>query len=135
MDSNVFIAYVRMEIGKPFKLMFKDVENFFNQSPREYVVVLSGLALKEIEKIVHYRRESTIEFFKERKIKTEIIEVREKDKQSALKLCSRGMHSMDAMHAALAINSKCDALLTFNKKDFNLVRNLIEVKEPAGLIP
>jgi len=44
------------------------------------------------------------------------------------------MHRTDALHAALAINSKCEILLTFNKKDFKIVQNLIAVKEPRELL-
>lgn len=135
LDANVFIAFVKSEMGKPFRLMFRDVEEFFKACPERYLIVLSGLALSEIKKISFYKREETLKFFEEQKIKTELIEAEEKEKQAALQFYRKGMHYADALHAALAINAKCDALVTFNKKDFKTVENAIKVAEPAELIP
>lgn len=91
LDSNIFIAFIKSELGKGFKLMSQDVEDFFRKARGKYIIVLSDHALK-------------------------------------------GIHYSDALHAALAINSKCDTVVTFNIKDFEPVKNLIEVKEPNELV-
>ncbi len=133
MDANVFIAYIESDMGKPYKLMYKNAENFFDRCPDRYVVILSDLALREIEKIVYYSKEQTLEFFEGFGIKTEVICTKEEDSRKTQELCRVGMHEADASHAAFAINSKCDVLLTFNKRHFEKVRNLIAVKEPNEL--
>jgi predicted nucleic acid-binding protein len=134
LDSNVFIAFIKSDMGRPFRLMYRDVERFFTQAPKKHIIVLSSLAFKEMEKIVHYSREDTIEFFKERKIKTETIQVQEKDRRDAIRFRNKGIHALDALHAALAINSTCDILLTFNLKDFEQIKDQILVKEPTDLL-
>jgi len=135
LDSNVFISFVKQEMGKPFRLMFQDVEDFFKSCPKKCVIVLSGLALKEIEKVVHYSKKEIVEFFEEKKIEIKIIEAGERDVEKSWKLKMKGIHYPDSLHAALALNSKCGILLTFNKKDFRIIESQIEVREPAELIP
>jgi len=134
LGSNVFIALIRQDMGKPFKLMFQQVEDFLNDCPEKYIVVLSDITLQEIEKVVHYSKDLTLESFKELEIETEILKIENRDTEKASELRKKGMHKADALHATLAINSKCDVLLTFNKKHFELVQHLIEIKEPGELI-
>ncbi|MBN2067748.1 MAG: PIN domain-containing protein, partial [Candidatus Diapherotrites archaeon] len=120
--------------GKPFRLMFQDVELFFKQCLKNCTIILSGLALQEIEKIAHYPKEETLRFFKEREIEVEVVEACQKDARTARQFLKKGGHYSDALHAALAINSSCTILLTFNKKNFTAVENLLKVREPADLI-
>jgi len=134
LDSNVFIAFVKQEIGKPLRLMFQDVDDFFRACPKRHVIVLSGLGLKEIEKVVHYSKSDLLGFFGERKIRTELIEPKKEDVEQSQRLMAKGIHYPDSLHAALALNSKCEILLTFNKKDFVAIGSQIEVKEPAELL-
>lgn len=134
LDSNVFISFVKQEMGKPFRLMFQDVEDFFKACPKRYEIVLSGLALKEIEKKVYYSKSDVLGFFEERKIRIELIEPKKGVLERSRKLMAKGVHYPDSLHAALALNSKCEVLLTFNKKDFRVIDSQIEVREPAELL-
>ncbi|MBI5884674.1 type II toxin-antitoxin system VapC family toxin [archaeon] len=134
LDSNVVIAFVRTEIGKPFKLMFQDVEDFLSACPEKYVLVLSDHACDEINNVISYSKESIIEILARFEIIIEQVKRARLDSEKTLVFAKRGMHYADALHAALAINSKCDILLTFNKKDFGVVNGLINVKEPNELI-
>lgn len=133
LDSNVFIAYIKSDMGRPFKMMYRDVEDFFDGCPNRYVVILSDLALREIARIVYYSKEQTLEFFEGLGIKTEVIRTKEEDSRKTQELCRMGMHEADASHTAFAINAKCDVLLTFNKRHFEKVKSLIAVKEPNEL--
>jgi len=63
LDANVFIAWAKEDIGMPFKLMYQDAELFFRQCPEKYVLVLSGHAFEEIEKIIHYTPTAMLDFF------------------------------------------------------------------------
>lgn len=134
LDANVFIALVKSEMGRPFRLMFREAEDFFGQCPKKRIIVLSDHTADEIEKIVHYSEGETEAFFREKGIMTEKIETGEKDFRLTLEFCSKGMHKADALHAALAINAGCDAILTFNKRDFEAVKKFMPAKEPAELL-
>ncbi|MFH1256875.1 MAG: PIN domain-containing protein [Candidatus Diapherotrites archaeon] len=134
LDSNIFIAYIRSDMGKPFKLMFKDVEDFFDCCPNRFVLVLSEFFIEEVEKKVHYSKSMVGEFFKDYKISTEFIETTKIEKKLAPEFFKKGLHAGDALHAAFAINSKCDFLLTFNIKDFKRLENRIKLREPKELV-
>jgi len=134
LDANVFIAFVKSELGKPFRLMFQETEEFFEQCPKKHIIVLSDHTLDEIKKIVHYSEGETEGFFRAKGIMIEKIETREKDFKLTLEFCGKGMHKADALHAALAVNAGCNAILTFNKKDFEAVKKFISAKEPAELL-
>ena len=134
LDSNVFIAYIKSEIGQPFRLMFKDVEDFLNNCANKYLVVLSDLALEEIGKKVYYRKEEVLGFFGRFGVEVEQIRIGERDFESASEIRRKGIHGSDALHAALAVNSGCAIFLTFNKKHFGILADIILIKEPADLL-
>ena len=48
LDSNVFIAYIKSDMGKPFRMMYRDAEEFFDKCPNKYVIILSDLTFREI---------------------------------------------------------------------------------------
>ncbi|MFH1751576.1 MAG: PIN domain-containing protein [archaeon] len=134
LDSNVFIAFIKSEIGKPFKLMFQEVEDFFKECSEKYLIVLSKHAMEEIERIVCYNKEDTKNFFKEMRIPIETIQTISEDNRIAREFFRKGIHFADALHVALAVRANCEILLTFNKKDFKLVEGIIKVREPKELI-
>lgn len=134
LDSNVFIAFVKSEIGKPFKLFSQDVEDFFVVCPEKYILVLSDYALYEIKKIIYYDEKIICEILEDLEITIEKIITCDLDHEKKEEFKRKGIHSADALHAALAINSDCDILLTFNKKDFVPVQKLIKIREPNELI-
>ena len=84
LDSNVFIAFVKSELGKGFRLMAQDVEDFFRQAREKYLLVLSYHSLKEIQKIAYYSREEVIQFFNKRKIQIKEITRIKSDSEKAI---------------------------------------------------
>ena len=68
LDSNIFIAFIKSEIGKPLKLMFHETEQFLSECVERYTLVLSDHVLEEIERAVHYSGDATIELLKEMEI-------------------------------------------------------------------
>ena len=83
---------------------------------------------------ISYKKETIVSILENMEIIVEIIHKSKEDATLAEKFYQKGIHSADALHAALAINSKCDVLLTFNKKDFIPVQKLIKIREPNELI-
>jgi len=125
LDSNVFISYIRNEIGKNFRPLFSEAENFFEWIKNEkHTLIFSNIFIYETTKHCYLNKEEIIQFFKEHSIKTEYIEGELKVKKEILK---RGIHLSDAAHITLAINSNCDAIATFNIKDFEKSEDLIKI--------
>lgn len=134
LDSNVFIAFIKTEIGKPFRLMFKDVEYFFARCLDKYTILLSDHTLSEIENIVHYSEQQTADFFITLGIDVEIINAGDREIEDAKEYAKMGVHKADALHVAIAINAGCNFIVTFNKKDFPAVEDLIQIQEPEEVI-
>ncbi len=134
LDANIFIAFVKGDMGKPFKLMYQDVDDFLGVCPGRFVVVLSGLAFLEIGRKAYWSKQELLHFFLARKIDVEVIEGNERRVALADEFRRKGVHSADAFHAALAVDSDCDVLLTYNKKDFRPVEGLIQVLTPKELL-
>ncbi len=134
LDANVFIAFVKSEIWKPFKLFSQYAEDFIAVCTEKYIFVISDHDLSEIKKIIYYDEKTICGILETLEITTEKIITRDLDYQKNEEFKRKGIHSADALHAALAINSNCDILLTFNKKDFVPVQKLIKIREPNELI-
>ncbi|MBS3063678.1 MAG: PIN domain-containing protein [Candidatus Diapherotrites archaeon] len=134
LDANIFIAFVKADMGKPFKLMYQDVEDFFDACPERFTVVLSDYVFREIKRIAYHSAQEVLDFFREREISVEVTESTGRCTSLAEEFRGKGVPSMDALHAAIAIEAHCDALMTFNKKDFVLAAGLIRVVAPRDLI-
>ncbi len=135
LDANVFIAFVKADMGKPFKLMYQDVDDFLRACQRQLlVIVLSELVFHEIARHGYYSREEVIEFFQAKAIRIELISAEVCPSSLATEYRKKGVPAADALHAALAVVAGCDALVTFNKKDFWPVSAQIQVLEPKELI-
>ena len=134
LDSNIFIAFIRGDMGKPFKAMYHSVETLFKRFPENHVLVLSGIFFNEVKDNGFYSRDETLAFFREYEIKVIAIESTEKDSKLANEFMQKGVHRQDAMHAAMAINNGCAVLLTYNKKDFVPVNGMVAVLEPNDLL-
>ncbi|MEK6972647.1 MAG: hypothetical protein AABW72_01225 [archaeon] len=132
LDSNIFIAFIKSELGKGFKLMAQDVEDFFRKCPKNYVLILSEWFFKEVEKNGYYSKQEVLELLSKKKIQYEIIDATEIDLINA-KNNFKDIHTTDALHLVLALKSKCSIFLTFNIKDFKSAKEVIEIKEPSNL--
>ena len=69
LNANVFIAFVKSEIGKPYRLFYQEVEGLLKRAPERFEFVLSDLALREIEKHSYYTPSQTIELFNQKEIR------------------------------------------------------------------
>ncbi|HLD59105.1 MAG TPA: PIN domain-containing protein [archaeon] len=130
LDSNVFISWINQEIDSNLRPLFAEAERFFEKAKEQgSTLVLSGLFFQEIEKKTYQNREAALAYFNERGLKTEIVE---SPKNLPLKyFLDRGMHFLDAFHAAIAIEKNCDCIVTFNIKDFEGISEKIKVFLPA----
>lgn len=133
LDSNIFIAFVKSEIGKPYRLFYQEVEDLLQAAPERFEFVLSDLALKEIEKHTRYTPPQTIELFNRKEIRTIFVQPTKADFLLGKEFLKQGIHWPDALHAAIAIGYSCEVLLTYNKKDFFPVQNRIQISEPNEL--
>src|SRR3989344_2702329 len=119
-DSNVLISLLREEMNGNFRLLFKEADAFFNYAKKTgSVIVVSELFFSEVEDKIYLNKEAVLEqllslgaivesaggFSEDYKLQTKKFEM-------------KGIHRLDAKHLAIAIWAKCDAIVTFNKKDF-----------------
>jgi len=131
LDSNVFISMTNREIGRGLKGLFVESEAFFRKIKEEkHTILLSDLFFEEVERKIYLNREETIIQFTNLGAVVEIISVQEKTIRTS-DFVKRGPHYLDALHAAYARIGKCDCIVTFNKKDFDKIADLIPVFEPS----
>ncbi|MBN2127687.1 MAG: PIN domain-containing protein [Candidatus Diapherotrites archaeon] len=134
LDSNVFISLIKCEIGKGFKAMESKVIDFFESCARnKHEIVLSELFFEEVRANAFYSKEETVSFFEERKINTEIISFKGEHFEEIKKWDSIGIHKRDRMHFFLAIKTGCNAIVTWNLKDFIPAEKFIKIMAPEDL--
>lgn len=130
LDSNVLISFVRSEIDSAFNLRFKQTEDFFSKC-RVYGIELaiSDFFLFEIRKIVFLDKKSVQELFDS--LGVPIVLVKEAPKEKACAVFRKtGLHFSDSLHVATAIEAKCEAIISWNKKDFEKAKELIPFFTP-----
>jgi len=127
-DSNVIISLFREEIGHNLRPLYQEAELFIEKMKiGGDILIISSLALKEINKICKTQTEDVISYFKENNILFEYAQKKAFLKTSNFE--SKGIHFPDSMHIAIAITNYCHAIITFNKKDFDK-QTEIAVLEP-----
>jgi len=130
LDSNVFISLFNREVGRNVRGLFVEAESFIEQvKKQDSVLVLSKLFFEEVKVKCFFERREVLKFFDERGVKSIVVE----DAFNHLlgRLQRQGIHFSDSIHAATALTSCCDCIVTFNIKDFEKVREKIKVFEPA----
>ena len=128
LDSNVFISLIDREVGKGSRCLFVEAEQFLERVRESgSVLVLSDLFFKEIEDVKSIAKGFVLNYFEREQIK--VLEVN-KAGQSVKDFVAKGIHFTDALHVGLAIKAKCDCIVTFNVKDFEGARGMIEIFEP-----
>ena len=128
LDSNVIISLFKEEIGHNLRPLYQEAESFLEKIKIEKdILIISTLAIKEINKICKTQMEDVDSYLKEHKILFEYVQKKDFLKTSSFE--SRGIHLLDSLHIAIAIANKCDAIITFNKKDFDK-QDQIAVLEP-----
>lgn len=134
LDSNVFISFVRSEIDGAFNLRYKDSENFFTAiCSKKIELVISEFFFFEVKKHTALEKQDVIEILEENKIPFVLFGIVSHQKAKEI-LLKTGIHFSDAVHIANAIETKCDAIITWNKKDFENARHLIASLDPQELV-
>jgi predicted nucleic acid-binding protein len=128
LDSNVFIPYFNKELGKGHKPLYQETLEFLEKARKKKIkLVLSDLFYKEVCKICYLSKQEILEELQ--KLHIEIIETKI-NKEHVKTLLEKEIHLGDAVHASTAIYENCNAIITFNKKDFLPAKNLIQILEP-----
>lgn len=135
-DTNVFISSIRQEISRNLQPLGEESDLFFTLCQRRNItIVISGLFLDEVYTATKLSPESIFEFFLERKITFELIQasalITEKASQMRTKT---GIHFSDGLHAAMAISTGVEYIITWNLRDFKKVEEFITVLSPRAFL-
>jgi predicted nucleic acid-binding protein len=131
LDSNVFISFFNEEIGRHLRPLFVEAEEFFKKAKdKNQVIVLSELFFEEVEKLCFLDKNGVLEFLSKTGVKIELAQASGNISFSEFR---NKLHYSDALHAAIAVKSKCDCIVTFNAKDFEGVKSIIAVFEPSEI--
>jgi len=135
-DSNVILSYIKQELGGLIKAQVVRTKDFLINCQKErHIIIISDLTLKEIKKIGYYSQEEVEELLKQYDIIFEIIESNEERVKKAKRIEQEmGVHYPDSLHIQLALDSKADAIVTWNLKDFESAEGLIPIRSPADLV-
>jgi len=134
-DSNVLICYIKQELGGLIKAQAIRTKEFFVKCRKEkHILIISDFALTEIQKAAYYSREEVEEFLKNFEILFEVIETTREIKEKSNSLLRTGIHRPDNLHVQLAIDSKAEAVVTWNLRDFKKTENIIRCYSPADLL-
>ncbi len=137
MDTNVFISYLDEEYGRKITdfLEYYSGEVFKRTLSCEFSIIISDLTIEEMlrkGKVSEGRLKTILKNYQTIN-KLEILYPDAKDYEQALYLGKeRGIHHADALHAVLSKKAGA-TLITWNLKDFNPVKDWIEVKSPKEL--
>jgi len=134
LDTNVLISFLRSEIGKGFRLLHQEAEDFFKCAPTKCILVLSDFLFKEVKEKIPVAPEDIVNTLLELGLKIDVLESVEDDLRFAASLAVPPLHIEDAFHVAIAIRAGCDAIVTFNKKDFLPVGKRLAVFEPSEAV-
>jgi len=137
LDSNVFISLVREEIDGNLNILFNDAELFLSVcSKKNFTLILSFLFFREIEKSIFLGRKDVIDFIKSNYKVTIKVFNEEKDYSPEVEriIKETGIHLSDALHIAIALDSKADLIISWNKKDFVKAIKLINCLTPKEFI-
>ena len=134
-DSNIFIALIFDESGEKLNLMNHYSEQFFNETLEgKHELIISKLVIKEFCKITNLSEDELNEFVKHYCGKVKISNITSKDKEEANKIDSKFHNGFaDSLHYVVAKRNKCDALVTYNVKDFEFSEDLLILK-PEDII-
>ncbi|HZX33836.1 MAG TPA: type II toxin-antitoxin system VapC family toxin [archaeon] len=127
LDSNVFISLFEREMGKNSRGLFVEAEMFLERVKNKgSVLVLSDWFFREVQKITFLSKGEVLRYLENNGAKTEVVD------SEGVSLEKTGeLHFPDSMHAAIAIHFGCGCIVTFNLKDFEKVKRLIEILEPG----
>jgi len=127
LDTNVFVSLFQSELGRNLRPLYLEAQEFFDYIKNKAVLlVLSELFFLEARKCCFVDKNQIISYFSQLEIPLLIIE------KENLASPIKEIHYPDSVHAATAIKYKCEAIVTFNVKDFNKIKNKIKIFEPSN---
>jgi len=130
-DSNVFISIIREEVSTG-RSLFAEAKSFFEKvAIQEDTVIISWLCIKEVQKITKISENDLLDLIKSKNLKVEFAEKTKFIQTSTYE--EMGIHFPDSLNVAIAIQEKCDCIITFNAKDFEPITGKIMVLEPNQL--
>ena len=133
-DSNVFISLIFDESGRNNLMSYYSLEFFKRAIEEKYELIISELVIEEFCKITKLTKEEFADYAITYCGKTRLIKIIKKDIQEADKINSKYHKGFsDALHLAVAMREKCEALITWNKKDFEFAENEILIADPKDL--
>ena len=129
LDTNVFISWIDKELGANYRPLFEEADAFFDWvKANDACLVLSNWFFEEAERVYYSASDAVIKTFTDAAIRIEV--VIEKRRPAIGDFVRRGLHTADAIHAAIALKHKCDCIVTFNVKDFRKADDLIRSLQP-----
>ena len=129
LDSNVFIAVANQEIGRNLRGLYIEATAFLDRlKSAGDTLVLSGLFFKEVARKTRLPVKDVLEYFSNTGMQVEIMPATGAAARHQLE--KMGVPYPDSVHAALAIEIRCDALVTFNVRDFEAAKSKISVLAP-----
>lgn len=135
LDSNVLISLARQELGHGFRMLAQDSETFLSLCDEgSHTLVLSDLFFEEIEKIISLGRQDVMNLLNGQKVKSESASAGENVGKARKLGDETGMHLADATHLALALDSKCDIIVSWNSRDFAAAKRHIRCITPSEFI-
>lgn len=130
LDSNVIISLVCEEVGAGLKGLFVEARDFLEiVAKNNHLLVLSDLFFYEVKRRTLFERNEVLKYLQELSVNVEIFKAKKKPFLKNIE--EKGVHYPDSLHVGLALQANCDCIVTFNTKDFEVVSNMIKIKDPA----
>lgn len=137
LDSNVFISMAREEISPDFTLLCRDSELFLSLCRKKgFTIVISFFFFDEVKNSIFLEREDILDSLEnDYGVKLEIIEKKKEYFIGAREIARENeIHYADALHTAIARDNKCDLIISWNKKDFEKIKKIVNYKTPSEFI-
>lgn len=136
-DSDAMIGYVNREICRTkftYQLREREMDDFFTFCKlKGRIILFSPKIFKEIEKVIGLTQQDIEDIFlKDCKLNYEIKPITEDIIKKARKFRQLGVHRGDDVHAAFA-HTYSACLVTYNKRHYEPVENMIDVRYPSEI--
>ena len=119
-------------MGKDFRSLEGEAQELFARCTELQSLVISHVMVLEVKKVTGLTLADIKETLESFACSVEYIDALP-ETQLVEAFIKKGIHRSDAMHAALAVKSKCTTFVTFNIKDFRPLQALMRVCEPHEL--
>ena len=134
-DSNVFISYFQDEFGGGLEFMSYRTAQFLDRTLScTHNIIISNHVLMEICAITLSSEKEMLDELSHYSDKIKIVNETETDIKNAEILNSKyHVGKADCLFFIIAEREKCECIVTWNKKHFNLFNNKIRILDPSEL--